>query len=433
MNTQRKKKGLLMIAYWFPPMKTVSLRSYFVYSVLKKQLRTVKVLTTDNSSRLAQEEMPLDKADLYGLKTYDYRRFLQSKQQRNNSFTVEEKAKPWKQVIVKLLNSFPFNLIVGEGGLRYIWDGYHTGKQLLLTGDFDYIFSSYRPYADHAIGYLLKRKFPKLIWIADCRDVHVEPNVSTVYGVSFQHYCNKKILQHADVVTTVSEGLAVQVRRYNPKIYVLRNGFVQLPNQLLDLQPTNKFQIIYTGSLFFQKRNPLLLLKAIQLLIQDNKITASEMVIKYAGQDGGLWKKWLLQTNTTSLFEDLGMISRKAALRLQYNAQVNLLLTYNSNKGGGNLTGKFYEYLFAKSPVLVVINGNFDPEFENISQNLNGVEVAYSDRNEIEKAADFIYMYYCRWKATSIAEKVINEADLEPFQWSNMMETFLTKLENGEI
>ena len=99
-----------MIAYWFPPLKTVSLRSYFAYREFKKHFSTVIVISTDNHKTLPKENMPLDERDLHSVFTIDYRTLLQRKKNTSQThFEVSKKNSRWMQAFIKIIDSFPFN------------------------------------------------------------------------------------------------------------------------------------------------------------------------------------------------------------------------------------------------------------------------------------------------------------------------------------
>jgi hypothetical protein len=75
----------------------------------------------------------------------------------------------------------------------------------------------------------------------------------------------KKYSSSADVLTTVSEGLAEKLRPYNPAVAVLRNS-IENHFQLPDPARSNHFTITYTGSMFLDTRNARPLFEAVKNL-----------------------------------------------------------------------------------------------------------------------------------------------------------------------
>jgi hypothetical protein len=94
---------------------------------------------------------------------------------------------------------------------------------------------------------------------------------------------------------------------------------------------------------------------------------------------------------------------------------------------GGILTGKFFEYLAACKPILVLINGAQDPEFEQIMTHLEAGIVAYSDRSEAELRA-FILKLFNEWQTTGNVEPTIRRERLEGLSWEATMGKLAGKL-----
>ncbi|MBK8350048.1 MAG: hypothetical protein IPL08_21440 [Saprospiraceae bacterium] len=89
------------------------------------------------------------------------------------------------------------------------------------------------PYADHVVAWLLKKKHPHVKWVADFRDLHIEPIYKNILWPGLQRWFEKKILRHADVVTSVSEGLSSKLKDYHPNVLTLTKGVNIRPAQTL--------------------------------------------------------------------------------------------------------------------------------------------------------------------------------------------------------
>ncbi|MFT6360951.1 MAG: hypothetical protein ACJAYJ_005194, partial [Saprospiraceae bacterium] len=191
-----------MIAYWFPPIKAVTLRSYYLYHEWKKHFKKVTVLATSNRTKMPNESVPINEEDVETITTFDYRTVNSFLLSPKTHYSKTNHSQPYISFFVRLLDSFPFNLLIGEGGFFYILFGYSKAVQLTKKQQPTYIYSSFRPYADHIIAWLLKRRFPHLFWIADFRDLHIDHDINKLYASRFQRWCNRKIINQADLVTT---------------------------------------------------------------------------------------------------------------------------------------------------------------------------------------------------------------------------------------
>ncbi len=423
LEKQKTKRKLLLITYYFPPVKSIgSVRNFNIAQHFLPFFESVSILTTSNRNVLPTENFPTSQFHVYEAATYDYRTAKNKKAigEKKTHFSEELKSNIFVKSAIKLIDSFPFNLILGEGGFKYIRSGYRKYKKEIHEKGITHIHSSYRPYADHFIAYLIKRKFPTIHWTADMRDLHVDLSVNNVFLKPFQHWCNKKILSKANVVTTVSAGLAQHLKRYNDNVFVLRNG-IQLPENEVEKNKFEKFSIAYTGSLFRDKRDPSLLFEVLKELINAGDIKQNELDIIYAGKDAAKWNSFLKVHQLTDCATIHGMVSRSKALSIQNNCHLNVLLTYTSKELKGNITGKFYEYLSSTNPILLMINGPRDIEFENIMNDLNAGMVTYN--NEKEQLKSFVLSAYQEWKSTGDVASTINLEKIENYKWDQLIQT----------
>ncbi len=426
---QKTRRNLLLITYYFPPVKSIgSVRNFNIAKHYLPFFDSVSVLTTSNRNILPTENFPTNQFHVYEAATYDYRtaKNKNEKVEKKTHFSEELKSNFFVKSAIRLIDSFPFNLIFGEGGFRYIRDGFQKYENEIHKNEITHIHSSYRPYADHYIAYLIKKKYPEIHWTADMRDLHVDLSVNNVLIKPFQHWCNQRILSKANVVTTVSEGLAMHLKRYNNNIFVLRNG-IQISENPITKKKFKKFSIAYTGSLFRDKRDPSLLFEIVEELITSNSIVKDDVDIIYAGKDSAKWNQYLNKTKLAHSSTIHGMVSRSEALAIQNNCHVNILLTYSSKELTGNITGKFYEYLSSKNPILLMINGPRDMEFENIMEDLSAGVVIYNE--DKEKLKDFIISKYQEWKSTGNVKSTLNLNNIEKYKWPHLIETLANHIE----
>ncbi len=427
-------KDILFITYYLPPIRSVGVRrNYLVMEHLATHFDHTFAITTTNRHRLPIENQPLDFVEVHEAQTIDYRTVSTwfKKERPHVHFSEGSKSSWLGRFLVKLNRSFPFTLLWGEGGLVYIIHSFFIALRLIRKNNISHIYSSLLPYSDHAVAHLLKIFYPKLVWIADFRDLHVEPHYDIVFWRPFQHWCNRQILKRADLVTTVSEGLAKHLRAYHSNVYVFHNGIAPLSindqKPLSDLHFPSKFTICYTGSLFGDDRNPSLILKILKELVAEGVFTTTNFQFVYAGKDTKLWLDWVGRYNLTSFFESHGMVSLEEAKQLQRTSHVNLLLTSATPEWTGVMTGKFYEYLAAQQPIVVLVNGTQDIEFETIMNNLNAGCVVYNDRS-YDELRHYILTRFHQFPKNGKVERTILVEKLKELEWSFTVEKLMTKI-----
>lgn len=408
------------------------MRTYYFSQFIAPYFEGIDVITTKNRQRLPSEILPkVEKVNIHEAFTFDYRTL--STLRKRSSVTFEENIKSsfFIKFLIKLNKSFPTTLLWGEGGLIYIIHSFFIAAKLIRKHHIETIYSSFSPYSDHAIAYLLKIFFPKLYWIADFRDLHVEPHYDIVYWQSFQHWCNRKILKKANIVTTVSKGLAMHLKAYHSNVYVFQNGIPPLSNsdknKPIQRELFSKFTIAYTGSMYGNERNPSLLLKVIKKLCEENIITKDNFQIVYVGKDTNLWLDWIVRFDLNALFKSWGIVSLSEAKSLQSSSHINLLLTSATPEWTGILTGKFYEYVAAQQPILVLINGAQDLEFESIIDDLNIGLVAYNDIS-FEAVKHFILIKFKEWQQTGDVKPTVPKEKLSELSWDFRIDDFIKKI-----
>lgn len=404
MNSQ---KEILCLHYYFPPLlSTAVIRNYHIACTFTEFFDNVHVITSDNHLRFPSEERAFPpNLHLQSTFTLDYRRLLAGKNIKDSHKATTKKASPFFQWLLKIQKSFPFNLFLAEGNLIYIYGAYQKAKKLIDQGRVTTIYSSFGPYADHFVAFLLKRKYSHLRWIADYRDLQIEPIYKNVVLTNYQLRMEKKILSKADLVTTISDGLNKQLERNGrPTITVLRG--VELRKQEAQYE---KFTISYTGSLYFDYRDPRAMFSELKSMIGSGIIESKDLQILYAGRDGLRFSEWISDAGLSSVFFNKGMVTQDEAKTIQNRSHINLLLTSSSPELTGVLTGKVFEYFEALNPTLCLINGVYDPEFEALFSELNAGTVVYSPPISKGKMRSFILDNYQEWKLSHKVNSTLNQ------------------------
>lgn len=418
-----KGEDILCLHYYFPPLlSTAVIRNYHIACTFAEYFRRVHVLTSDNHTRFPNDERKLpDNLDSTPIYTLDYRRLLTGEKKDSHKPT-SKKSSPIFQWLLKVQKSYPFSLFLAEGNLIYILGAYKKAKKIIDNNNVSTIYSSFGPYADHFVAYLLKRKYPHLKWIADYRDLQIEPIYKNVIFTEYQKRVEKKILSRADLITCISEGFKNQLEiNDRPTKTVLRG---------VNLRPTEnqyeKFTIAYTGSLYFDYRDPRPLFSELKSLIDANQLDSEDIQLIYAGRDGHLYEEWIAEYGLSEVFDNQNMVTQAEAKKIQNRSHINLLLTSSSPELTGVITGKIFEYFEALNPTLCLINGVKDPEFEALFSELNAGAVVYNPSISKDKMKNFILEKYQEWKSTSKVKSTLNQVVIKTkYSWNSQVEKML--------
>ena len=417
-------RDILCIHYYFPPLQsTAVIRNYHIANTFDEFFDRVHVLTSDNHQRFPTEDRELCSAvSVHDIYTLDYRRLLSGKSNEDSHKPTTKKSSRFFQYLLKVQKSFPFNLFLAEGNLIYILGAYRQAKRLIAVNHITTIYSSFGPYADHFVAYLLKRRYPHLRWIADYRDLQIEPIYKNVIWTPLQKSVEQKIMAKADLITCISDGFRHHLRDYGRPVKTILRG-VELRDPVAQF---DKFSISYTGSLYFDYRDPRRLFRVLRSMIDNSDIVAEDVNLIYAGRDGLRYGEWISDYGLESIFEDRGMVSQAQAKSIQNRSHINLLLTSSSPELTGVITGKIFEYFEALNPTLCLINGVYDSEFESLFSELSAGAVVYNPPIYPDRLRSFILEKYLEWKSSHKVRSTIQQQIIKnKYGWKSQVAKML--------
>lgn len=298
---------------------------------------------------------------------------------------------------------------------------YDACDELFEKEHFDAIISSSGPYTSHIIAKSLKTKY-KIPWIADLRDLWTQ---SHFYPYSSKRkFIEKRLevrtLATADALVTVSKPLAEKLKELHVRndIYVITNGFDPeeiSQNRIL----SEKFNIIYSGQLRKGKQDPEPLFSALETLISNKFVDPIDLLVEFYGPTTGGWLERDIELHKLSnIVKNRGFKPRKEILKKQRQAQILLVLDWNDPKETGVYTGKIFEYLAARRPILSIGISKGVVE-ELLSKTKAGVHI--SNHYELE---NYIKAAYTDYKINgNIGYKGI-DSELKKYSQNEMAKKF---------
>jgi hypothetical protein len=421
------KTGILQIAYYFPPIKTVgTMRNARFAQTAQRYWQKVYVLSTSHTHVFDTETYSTGDANLFRVPSYDFRWLIWFfRRKKATHFSPKLKQKPGISWLRRTIDSFPLNILVGDGGFFYLLIGYLRAASLIKKGEISHLYSSFRPMSDHFLAFLLHQRFPFLIWIADFRDVPVDPFLNNVWWPGFQHWLLRLMLLRANTLTTVSEGLAQYLSlQYQRPVNVMRNAPMSQQRNGVPNHDSTYFSIVYTGSLYPEQQSAEPLFLALKELLNEGTLPASKLRLLVCGKDGALWLSWATTFGLADIFEDRGMLSHREARSLQQSAQLNLLLSWNSPQLQGILTSKVFEYLQAQRPILAIVKGSFDVELETLFSSYSPQSLVHYHEKEIGVLKSFLHAEYLNWQQGGKKTLSITATP----SWENEMEKVFGKV-----
>ena len=294
--------------------------------------------------------------------------------------------------LLRMRQSFPFLYLTDDGGPIYRRSAYREAVRLVKQRGITTVVSSFRPWSDHLVARRLKQRFPDLHWIADFRDLHADPVRDDVWWPALQRWWARQVVAGADEVWGVSEGQVQYLREINPKATVRRNRLFKLPPAVTQPQ-TERFTIVYTGSLYERLQSIGPLVDSLNTLVAQGMVKPNDIELVYRGKDADLWTEWLDDLHPDIHCNTRGYVAPASAQKLQTEAQLLLLLNWSAPNYYGVLTAKLYDYLSAGRPILALVNGPDDPELRTIIEGTRAGRVYAGDMS-----TDWLLACYQQWR-----------------------------------
>jgi len=252
-------------------------------------------------------------------------------------------------------------LYVPDENIGWLPTAVFTGVNLIKRENISAIYATSPAWTSLLIGFLLKKKTKKPL-IIDYRDPWTD-NIFIKYPTKvhrlIERKMEEKVLSQADFVTVATESIKNRlIERYpfvKSKIKTITNGFDPDDFENLRSYPKDdKFRVTFIGSIYgLLTARPFL--SAMKELFEENGELKEKMEAVFVGNYG---RETPLLVKEFGLEENVKLVSyrpHKECLELMMNSQALLLLITAEGPGGeGILTGKLFEYIASRKPIIAI-------------------------------------------------------------------------------
>ncbi|WP_369800499.1 glycosyltransferase family 4 protein [Tenacibaculum sp. Bg11-29] len=295
----------------------------------------------------------------------------------------------------KILQYVRANYFIPDARKFWIKPSVKYLEKYLKENKIDAIITTGPPHSLHLIGLALKKK-TNVKWIADFRDpwtaidyFHQLP--LTKKAIKKHNQLEQEVLENADASLVVGETMKVNYKPFSNNIHVVTNGYDSEENEKIVPVLDTKFSITHIG-LMNSDRNPKILWKALAELSEENNAFKNDLEIKLIGK---LSEDVVvdLEKHQFKNVKKINYVPHKEVQQYQRNSQVLLLAVNNVPSAKGIITGKIFEYLQAKRPILAI--GPEDGDLAEILKNTNsGTIVDFNDKEAIKRTVLSLYKSY---------------------------------------
>lgn len=358
-------KKVLIITYYFPPAGGAGVQRWLKFVKYLPQYGCEPiVLTVDgNCASYPQKDASLAADIPSGLKVVRtrtreilsaYKKISPQKQIPYGGFANEQDP----GLFQKIARFIRGNFFLPDP--RKAWNRFAlpAAVSLIENENIGTVITTGPPHSTHLVGLKLKKLYPSLKWIADLRDPWTDIYYNEVlYQGRLAKRMNlameRKVLNSADVLVTVSEGVKRNFCSHAPvehKFHVIPNGydapdFADVPVDAGRENPRMVISYIGTLSPLYDSST---FTKALKLLPAE---TASKILIRIIGSVNADVAASF--SGTSAQVEYLPYQPHGQAIRYMVSSDLLLLLLPVKNSDGV-LTGKFFEYLASRRPILLI-------------------------------------------------------------------------------
>ena len=236
------------------------------------------------------------------------------------------------------------------------------GRELLNKYEFDAIFSSYAPSTSHFVARRLHQT-SGIPWVAEFRDLWaLNHNARTT---RFLRYLTcrleRRVMKRSSLLVAASEPAAEQLEKLHARRTVpILNGFDE-DDYAEKIPLTTRFTITYTGQIYYQKHDPTPLFQALKELRSEGRISPETLEVRFFGGElVAAAIPLIARYGLNELVKVYDRVPFSESIRRQKESSALLMLKWNDPAAKGIYTGKLFEYLGAKRPIIAI--GNFKDE-----------------------------------------------------------------------
>lgn len=250
------------------------------------------------------------------------------------------------------------NIFIPDARKYWIKPSVKLLSNYIKNNKIDVIITTGPPHSAHLIGYHLKQR-TGIPWLADFRDPWT--NIDYYKDLKLGKRADKKhhileelILKSADNVSVISPGMFNEFKSIvNRNYHVIPNGYDSEDIIEHPITATDEFVLSHIGSMS-KTRTPYSLLQVLSELIQENKSFDKKLRIKNVGKIDMHALEIFKNHKLSDKLEIVDYLPHNEVIVEQQSASMLLLLVNNTPNAKLILTGKIFEYLASKRPIICI-------------------------------------------------------------------------------
>lgn len=320
------------------------------------------------------------------------------------------------------------NLFIPDARMFWIKPSIRRLAKYIAENPVDAIVSTGPPHSCHLIALGLKKKFPQIKWITDFRDpwseiFYKDELLMTGLTLNRVKKLEEKVLNNCDKVVVVTPSMVNDFEKLTgTPISLITNGFDSVDYQGLDKAKNDNFVISYIGTLMPTQYVSQFWESMFEVLSQNALKNVEIRLIGSIDQD--IYEK-ICAIGLRKWIKHYPYIEHAKISQYQTESDVLILFINNTINGKGILTGKLFEYLASKRPILCI--APFDSDAEQIIDDTQSGQVFNFE--DVEGIKNFI-LGQIAMKSMGIPYK---NKGIEKYARHNLTKEFVSILESNTV
>lgn len=406
---------VLIITYYWPPAGGSGVQRWLKFVKYLQDFGITPVIyTVDNSNYATQDETLQGEVpsniEILKHSIWEPNNFLGKKNQTSAGFLDSKTGS-----LGKVLQYIRANYFIPDSRKYWVNPSIKFLTKYLRKSDVDVVITTGPPHSLHLIGLELQKLFSKK-WIADFRDPWTEIDYFhqlplTPNSINKHLEMEKKVLKSANAILVVGKTMKENYKLFNDQIHIITNGFDNerpIMTQALD----KWFTFTHIG-MMNADRNPKLLWKVFADLIKSNSDFSSDLQINLIGKVAEEVVKDIKSNGLEEHVTFTDYMSHGRVLQHQSTSQVLLLAVNDVPSSKGIITGKIFEYLRAKRPIVAIAPVDGDLA-EIISKTNSGEVVGFDDE---ERMKNVVFELYKKYKNNKL---YVDSQDIDQYHRKNL-------------
>ncbi|MDY0253060.1 MAG: glycosyltransferase family 4 protein [Tenuifilaceae bacterium] len=366
-------KRLLILTYYWPPAGGSGVQRWLKFAKYLREFGWEPVIYTPQNPEVVMVDETLSADIPHGVEVLKrsifepyrlFRLFTRQKGKMGVGFTSDEGSV--KGIFGRLALWVRANLFIPDARMFWVKPSIRFLTKYLKQHPVDAVVSTGPPHSMHLIALGLKQKLG-IKWIADFRDPWTNIDYFsdlplTARALKKHRKLEQDVLINADEVVVVGSQMQEEFEQTSGrKVRVITNGFDEADFPEQSAEPDQYFTFTHVGTIP-PNRNCEFFWQAMGSLISSNEAFASKLRIQLVGTVDKSVRDQLEKYGLTDYCTFFGYVDHATSVQLMQRSQVLLLLVNNTPNAKGILTGKVFEYLAAKRPILAIgpLGGDVD-------------------------------------------------------------------------